>query len=435
MANPTYQDILTEMFGLQRFGIKLGLETIGNILENLGTPQKKFSVVHVAGTNGKGSVACALSSVLAAAGHRTGLYTSPHLVRFNERIRINGRVIADAEVVAAYRAVKAAHKGRRQPTFFEFTTAMAFYEFGRREVDWAVIETGMGGRLDATNLVQPALSIITNISLEHKEYLGNNIAKIAFEKAGIIKPGAPLVTGVRQPSAIAVIEDIAARRNAPVFRMGKEFKARRKRDGGFDYQGIDHTWHHVVPPLAGDHQVPNTALVLAACEGLLRAGVGLDLEHIRRGLAATRWPGRLDIVCRAPLVILDGAHNLKAAACLADFLRQRMAGRRITLLVGILNDKPYRQMLATLLPVCRRAILTRPRIGRALPPETLLQAARKHLTDLRLADSVAEAVQEAIGSAAPDDVICIAGSLYVVGEAMETFEKNPALLGAERAGP
>jgi dihydrofolate synthase/folylpolyglutamate synthase len=424
----TYQAILDEMFGLQRFGIKLGLETIGNILDNLGRPQDNFDALHIAGTNGKGSIAATLTAVLAAAGYTTGLYTSPHLVRFNERIRINGQPVTDEQVVEAYRAVRAAHRGDRQPTFFEFTTAMAMHEFDRRRVDWAVIETGMGGRLDATNMIVPYLSIITNISIEHKEYLGGTIAAIAAEKAGIIKPGVPVVTGVRQPSAVAVVEGVAAKQGAALYRIGHDFKTRRNKDGSFNYYGIDHTWRHLTPPLLGDHQVENTALVLASCEALCRNGVELDIDVIINGFENTRWPGRLEIVSQSPLVILDGAHNLKAARCLADFMTARFSGRDITLVAGILDDKPYAQMLAALLPVCSRAVITRPRIGRALPPEALSREARKHLDDVRVVDTVATAVREVIGKAQDDEVICIAGSLYVVGEAKETLEKYPHLI-------
>ena len=191
------------MYGFQRFGIKLGLSTIKKILGGLGDPQDTFTCIHVAGTNGKGSVASSLATILRCSGYKTGLYTSPHLVRFNERIQVNNRPITNEKVVASYRAVNDAHFGKRNPTFFEFTTAMALFEFAAQKVDWAVIETGMGGRLDATNIINPALSIITNISLEHREYLGNTLAQIAVEKAGIIKNRTPLVTGIRQKKAFA----------------------------------------------------------------------------------------------------------------------------------------------------------------------------------------------------------------------------------------
>ncbi len=412
-----YQACLQEMYGLRRFGIKLELSTIANMLRQLGDPQENFAAIHIAGTNGKGSIASALAAILEEAGYRVGLYTSPHLVHFNERIRINGREIADPEVVGAYRAVRQVDPGKRQPTFFEYTTAMAFYEFGRRGVQWAVIETGMGGRFDATNVVRPRLCVITNVSLEHRSYLGDTLAQIAGEKGGIIKPGVPVVTGVRQPAARSVIADLAASRKAPLYRRGRDFRTRRNPDGSFSYLGLRHRWPGMRTPLPGDHQVENAALVLAACEVLKLAGDRLPVERIRRGLARTRWPGRLEIVRREPLVILDGAHNLMAARRLAEYLAQHLEGRRLTLVAGILDDKPFEAMLKPLVPLCSRIVLTQPVIDRALPPERLLACVRRLGADAEIIAEVPRAVAHAIDTADRRDAVCVAGSLYTVGEA------------------
>ena len=416
------------MFGLRRFGIKLGLSTIRNILEGLGNPQDSFRCIHIAGTNGKGSIASALSYILHASGYTTGLYTSPHLVRFNERICINNIPVSDGNVVEAYEAVKKTHFGSREPTFFEFATAMAFFEFGRRNVDWAIIETGMGGRLDATNIIHPALSIISNISIEHKSYLGNTIAEIAGEKGGIIKEKTPVVTGVKQKSAIDVLNRIAIDRSAPIYRFGRQFRVRRNRKQAFTYFGMEHTWHDMQTGLLGNHQVDNAALVLAACEILRRGHAVLPLDSIRTGLLKNVWPGRLEVVSESPFIILDGAHNLIAARNLAMFLSDRLSDRKITLVAGMLDDKPYTAMLQSLLPVCSRVILTSPGISRALPTDTLNKAARQIISDITLIDDVEKAVQYAVQTAGPDEVVCIAGSLYVVGEAKETFEKHPGLI-------
>ncbi len=412
-----YRDCLQEMYGLRRFGIKLELATIAGMLRQLGDPQDDFAVIHIAGTNGKGSIASALAAILQQAGYRVGLYTSPHLVRFNERIRIDGREISDAEVVGAYRAVRRVDPGERQPTFFEYTTAMAFYEFGRRGVQWAVVETGMGGRFDATNVVRPRLCVITNVSLEHRSYLGDTLVRIAREKGGIIKPGVPLVTGVRQPAVRAVIAELAASRGAPVYRRGRDFRTRRNPDGSFNYLGLRWRWPRLRTPLPGDHQVENAALVLAACEVLKLAGDRLREESIRRGLARTRWPGRLEIVRRQPLVILDGAHNLMAARRLAEYLARHLGGRRLTLVAGILDDKPYEAMLRPLVPLCSRIVLTQPVIGRALPPERLLACVRRLGADAEIIAEVPRAVAHAVDTARSDDAVCVAGSLYTVGEA------------------
>ncbi len=419
-----YDSTLKEMFGLQRFGIKLGLATIRNILKCLGNPQKSIACIHIAGTNGKGSIASCLAGILKQAGYRTGLYTSPHLIDFNERININGRQITNKEVVKAYKTVKQVHKGSREPTFFEFTTAMALYEFGRQKVDWAVIETGMGGRLDATNIINPAVSIISNISLEHKMYLGNTIAQIAAEKGGIIKPRIPVVTGARQPSALAVLQSIADSKKAPFYRYGQNFRVRRNRNGTFHYYGLSHDWKDLKTSLVGPHQVNNAALALAACETLVQKKQAQITEtHLRNGLQNTVWPGRLEYVGESPLIILDGAHNLAAARNLANYLKDNLKQRKLILVVGILDDKPYKAMLRPLMKLCNRVIVTRPIIDRALEPGILYSEAKQYVADVTLLADVDRAVTHALSTADSDDVICIAGSLYVVGEAKQTLSR------------
>jgi dihydrofolate synthase/folylpolyglutamate synthase len=412
------------MYGLRRFGIILGLETIKRILSALGNPQDNFASIHVAGTNGKGSVASALSSILYESGYKVGLYTSPHLVRFNERICINNCQISDADVVKSYKAVQQVHHGDRSPTFFEFATAMALYEFGRQKVEWAVIETGMGGRYDATNIITPAISIITNVSMEHRDYLGNTLAQITREKAGIIKQRTPVVTAVKQKQAQSVVQRVAHKKSAPVFMLGKNFTVRRNRTGYFSYYGIENTWHDLQTPLLGHYQVQNAALALAASELLNKLKAEISFKSIKNGLTKTRWPGRLEIVSDKPLVILDGAHNLIAARNLSKFLAENLVNRRIILVVGILDDKPYAPMLKSLLPVCSRAIITRAKTDRALPPQKLYATAKKIISDVTTVADVAKAAKHAIETAGPDDVVCIAGSLYVVGEAKEALEKG-----------
>lgn len=423
-----YNDCLRTIYSLRRFGIKLGLSTIKNILKGLGDPQDSFGYIHVAGTNGKGSVASALATTLHLSGYNTGLYTSPHLVSFNERICVNNRPISDENVVASYQAVKSVHHGAREPTFFEFATAMALYEFGRQNVDWAVIETGMGGRLDATNIIKPVLSIITNISLEHRDYLGNTITEIAREKGGIIKKSVPVITGVKQKNAISVLKTISKKKSVKLYRFGDAFRVRRNKNGTFNYFGIENVWRNIHFGLIGRHQVDNAALVLAACEVLNKNNFGITLQNIRDGLERNRWPGRLEIVSSSPLILLDGAHNFIAARNLARYLSENISDRKITLVVGILDDKPYNAMLKCLAPLCNRIILTSPKIDRALAPERLYAIVKDIITDIHIIPDVDKAITYAIKYAKANDVICIAGSLYVVGEAKEAFEKNAALL-------
>jgi dihydrofolate synthase/folylpolyglutamate synthase len=420
----SYTNCLKTMYGFRRFGIKLGLATIKKILSGLENPQRRYGCIHVAGTNGKGSVASSLASILYQAGYKTGLYTSPHLVRFNERIQVNNRPISNKNVLAACNAVRQVHHGKREPTFFEFATAMALYEFGRQQVDWAVIETGMGGRLDATNVIAPELSIITNISLEHRDYLGDTLSRIAAEKAGIIKRRKPVVTAIKQKSACEVVEQIAAQKNAPLYRLGRDFRVRRQQSGTFSYYGLEHTWHDLQTALRGGHQADNAALVLAASELLNRRKVGLELDDIKKGLRTNRWPGRLETVSENPLIIMDGAHNQAAARNLARYLASNLAGSKITLVIGILDDKPYKAMLNSLLPLAGRVVLTRAKIDRALDPRRLQEVAADFNLENVIVPDVVQAVKHAIDTSAPEEVICIAGSLYVVGEAKEAFDKG-----------
>jgi len=418
VAKTPYERCLSTMYGLRRFGIKLGLDTIETILSDLANPHRTFQSIHIAGTNGKGSVATMLSTIIAAAGYRVGKYTSPHLEQFNERICINNEPIDDDAVISSHARVNAIQNLKRQPTFFEFTTAMALYEFSRRKVDWAIIETGMGGRLDATNAIFPAISIITNISVEHKLYLGNTIAAIAGEKAGIIKPKIPVVTGVNQKSARAQIFHYAEINKAPVYTKGREFRSRRAADGTFTYYGIDHIWPHLKLSLSGSHQVDNASLVLVTCEILERSGqLKIPDEAIRRGLENSSWPGRLEVVSDSPHLILDGAHNLMAARVLARHLGKRYKNRDITLVIGVLDDKPCESIFKDLAATCRRAIVTQPRIDRAIPADRLAITARKYFREVMVISDVGEAVRHAIQDSNADDVICVAGSLYVVGEA------------------
>lgn len=420
----TYDQCLKEMFALGRFGIKLELDTIAGILERLGRPQQAFPSVHIAGTNGKGSVAATIAAILKAGGQRAGLYTSPHLIRFNERFSIDGTPVTDSEIVQAYTAVKAADTGERKATFFELATAMAFYLFHRNQVDWAVIETGMGGRMDATNILDPLVSIITNLSLEHTDYLGDTLTAIAFEKAGIIKQGIPVITGVHQPEALSVIQEQAQKKNAPLFVAGQDFSATALGGGRFTYEGIYTRLDSTRTPLTGAHQVHNTALALAACEILGRGDTpGHSLFHLsdnvlQKGMAATAWPGRLEKIMDTPRVILDGAHNLHAAENLARYLKEEERPDHLTLVLGILDDKPWQEMLAHLVPLAHRIILTRAQINRSLSPEELARVARPLARGtLTIAEPVEAAVERALADNPDGGTICIAGSLYVAGEA------------------
>jgi dihydrofolate synthase/folylpolyglutamate synthase len=405
------------------------LGTIEQMLAQLGNPHRNLACIHIAGTNGKGSVAATITAILQECGYKVGLYTSPHLERFNERIQVDGRPISDRQVVEIYNLVNKADS-KRQPTFFELTTAMALTYFARRQVDWATIETGMGGRLDATNIIQPRLTIITNISLEHKEYLGNTIAAIAHEKAGIIKAATPLVTGVRQPQALEEIKNKARQSRAPLYRLGSDFRIRRTSAGRFNYYGLGHRWRDLQTPLQGRHQQDNAALALAGFELVGADGSGQPDKHVRRGLQQTHWPGRLDILPTSPRLIIDGAHNLAAVKRLAEFLRTEYASAKLTFILGVLDDKPYLSMFKHLLPLGERLILTRPQIYRALNPQSLVASARHYVNKIEVIESVAKAIGHALETTAPSEAICIAGSLYLVGEARSALNAHGVSLPA-----
>ena len=418
-----YQACLKEMFSLQRFGIKLGLDVIQGILHLLGDPHLSYGTIHIAGTNGKGSVASSLATILHAAGFRTGLYTSPHLVKFNERIQIDCQPIDDDRVVTLYEAVRRANQADRSATFFEFATAMALYEFAQCGVEWAVIETGMGGRLDATNIIQPQLTIITNIALEHQEYLGQRITQIAREKAGIIKPQIPLITGATQRQVIALFEQIAHACNAPCYHSDQDFQIRTRANGRFDFQGVKMRLKDLKTNLIGTHQLDNAALVLAACENLSLQGVTISEKAIRNGLANTRWPGRLEKVHDSPLVIFDGAHNVTAARILSEYIESQLKDNSTTLVIGILDDKPYEAMLKSLAPRGQHIILTKPKINRAISPKKLLDIVLPLNPNVEIIEDVETALQTAIARSNPSDAVCVAGSLYVIGEAKAALDR------------
>jgi len=436
MATLPYKQCLEKIYKLGRFGIKLELDTISNILSHLNTPQNNYNMVHVAGTNGKGSTATCIASILSAAGFKTGIYTSPHLVRFNERICVNGQQISDANVISAYEAVNAADnrlcQGSRRATFFEIVTAMAFYHFAKEKVAWAVIETGMGGRFDATNIITPKVSVITNLSIEHTDYLGHTIKDLAREKGGIIKPGVPAVTAVSQPSGIDKLTQIAKDRESALYRFKRDFSIRKTPGRStYKYKGIYQNFKDLIKPLPGEHQRENLSLALAAVELIFEQNQGtepryeLSRELLHRGLAQVKWPGRLEKIMDHPLVILDGAHNLKASVLLGKYLNQTLGDKKLTLVIGILDDKPYEAMLAQLLPRAQRVIVTKAKINRSIEPAVLTAAVKKTFNgELQIIEDVKDAVSYAISTSHNEDAICIAGSLYVAGEAKEKFDMD-----------
>ena len=417
----SYPETLDYLFSLHRFGIKLGLEAITDILARLGNPQRQYPTLHIAGTNGKGSSSAMLASILQASGYRVGLYTSPHLVDFRERIRVQGTDISEEWVCALTEQIRRIADSLGTLTFFEFTTALAFLHFKNQQVDIAVVEVGMGGQFDATNVLSPMGALITGISFDHEAYLGDSLQKIAREKAGIITQKAPVVLGPMPEEILQIFEIQARKWQAPCFRMGQEFFLLENSATPFTYQGPRWTLPGLQTNLPGRHQMVNATNALAVLEMAVDSIFPISPSAIRTGLQDVRWRGRLEIVQRNPFLLLDGAHNLAGAQVLFDFLHSQIhdgAGRQLILVVGMMRDKNLRGFLRVLIPLVDHLILTQPRMERAASVDELSQAVdRDDLVPCLLADSW-EAVCRAKDIAKPADVICVTGSLFLVGEVL-----------------
>jgi dihydrofolate synthase/folylpolyglutamate synthase len=419
-----YEALLDELYRLERFGIKLGLETITELLGHMGNPHRRFKTVHVTGTNGKGSVCAFIASVLRAAGHRVGLYTSPHLVRFNERIQVDGREIPDADVARIYQEMQPAIAKTsggskvRQPTFFEVTTAMAFHYFAEREIDIGVIEVGMGGRMDATNVIRPLVAVLTRIGLEHTEHLGKTEDRIAREKAGIIKPGCRVVT-VDQPT-LPMITAQAHALGCPVTVVGQDVRYERL---AFDRNGQRLRMHdggnvELTIPLLGSYQPENAAIAYAAVLGLSHMGLTIPEGAIVAGFKETAWPGRMQIVRSHPTVIVDGTHNAPGVPTLATSLKELFPGERPVFVLGILDDKDLGTFANALGPIASRLVIAKPETPRAYPPETIARAFSSHVKEPLIVPKVSEAVDRAISIAGRDGLVVVTGSIYTAGEAL-----------------
>lgn len=417
-----YSETLEYLYGLEQFGIVFGLDSISRLLSLLDDPHKSFKSIHIGGTNGKGSVATMVSAVLRHSGYRTGLYTSPHLVSFTERIVVDGKPIREDEVAALTVLIKEASERDDKNaafTFFDFTTAMAFEYFRQQRVEIAVVEVGMGGRLDSTNVLTPIVCVITNVGYDHREHLGTTIEAIAGEKAGIIKEGVPVITGA-EGTALDVIKSAASGR-APVLALAEAFTFRKRGDQTMSYTGPAMTIDDLTIGLRGDHQLGNAAVAICTLEEIRRTGFTVTEDAVRQSLSVVAWPGRLELVDtpdRAP-VLLDGAHNPGGARTLAAYLRDHFVDRKKVLVFGAMKDKDFEEMLREIGPLVDRIILTRPATPRAAAPSELAPFA----PGAAQAGSVSEAIGMAFGVAARLDLIVVTGSLYTVGEARSVLDK------------
>ena len=420
-----YFEILQKIFNLRGGIIDLRLDRMSQALALFNHPENQFPSLHIAGTNGKGSTAALLHNILRQAGYRTALYTSPHLESFTERIRIGREEIAQAEVISLADEIWQRTAAANVPlTFFEFITVMAFVYFARNRVDVAVIEVGLGGRLDATNLVTPLVSLITTISKDHEAYLGPDELSIAREKGGIIKPKIPVVCGRMSEPVVKLLREIAQAVDSPAYFLGTAFSFLLKNERLFDYIGIKQNLSDLAVALRGRHQLANAALALAALE-LLSKHFPVPEAALRRGLETVRWPGRLEVMSERPLVILDGAHNPEGVHALADELLGLRQGRKIRLLFATMADKEWQLMLATLAKLADEMIFTRVAMERSADPELLAKTIPIPVPNRVIQDSQT-ALAALLDSAQPDDIVVVAGSLYLLGEVRPLLAKASA---------
>ncbi len=429
MPITTYRQALDWLYGFARFDEGRrhipgggGLQRMVRLLERLGAPQTRFPCVLIAGAKGKGSTAAMLASILRAAGYRTGLYTSPHLHTFRERIRLDAILISQGQVVAGVQKLEELLPEFPDVIWFELVTAIAFDFFAWHDIDIAVLEVGLGGRLDPTNVVQPRVAVITPISYDHVDVLGTTLAAIAQEKAGIIKAGTPVVSAPQAVEARDVIEAIALDKHAPLTLVGRDLKYRTSAvnlDGETFYvNGGDLPQtrpFHI--PLLGRHQVVNATTALAVADELGRQGWQIREEHLERGLATVEWPARLEILSRDPVIVADGAHNRASAHELVVALDDLFPQLRVHIVFGASDDKDIAGMFAEILPRAASLVLTRSRHARAASPEILRITAEGYGGQVRQTTSVASALEEARSLAGRQEVICVTGSLFVAAEA------------------
>jgi dihydrofolate synthase/folylpolyglutamate synthase len=407
----TYAKAVQFLYGLRLFGAKFGLESTFKLAALAGNPQDKLRFIHVAGTNGKGSTCAMLESIYRASGLRVGLFTSPHLVSFRERIQVNRQLISESDVVRLVKELRAVNKGH-EATLFEFATVMALKYFAEQECNLAIWETGLGGRLDSTNIVTPLASVITNIAFDHQQWLGDTLEKIATEKAGIIKPGVPVVTAVDGLEALAAIEKVAREKNAPLTKVAQPSRLQAE----------------VVAsalPLPGDHQKLNAALALASI-GILQNQIPVSHEVIRAGLAGVNWPGRLQSIQRpnGQKILLDGAHNVAGAKVMRGALEKNFPVARRAVILGVLQDKDWRRMCEILAPLATR-IFTVP-VSNERTADARELAAACGAANPGAEISACASLSEALRKSADETFIVVTGSLYLVGEALELLGLSPA---------
>ncbi len=427
------------------------VERLTALLDN---PQQRFKAIHIAGTKGKGSTAAMIASILQAAGYKTGLYTSPHLHTFRERIRLDGQLISEEAVADLTERLQPLVSQVEDLTTFEIITALAFLHFAKEGAELAVLEVGMGGRLDATNIVTPLVAVITSLSYDHTPYLGSTLPLIAREKAGIIKDGAVVVSAPQSPEAMAVIEETCQERGALLFRVGEQWTWQGEETNlegqsftvhlnnpttqppnhptRYDFLSRESRRHRYWMPLLGEHQLANATVAVAVAELLPGLGVHISEEAIAQGLRQVRWPGRLEVLSRAPFLVVDGAHNADSAHKLAVALRKYFQYERLILIFGASLDKDIDGMLRELLPLADRVIVTQAQHPRATEVQSLREALLAQGCRPLSSHNVTEALDGALRLAQEQDLICATGSLFVVAEVREAWARRQGVELAER---
>ncbi len=421
----SYQETLDYLYGLEHFGISLGLENINELCVASGNPQNRLAIVHVAGSNGKGSTIAFLKQMLRAHGLSVGVYSSPHLRHFSERIVVDETPISEAEIVALTRKLRPiVEKIPRIVTFFDFTTCMALLYFAEKMPDIVLLETGLGGRLDATNVArEPLLTMITNIALEHEEFLGSTLLEVAAEKAGILKPGVALVSGVKNDEVRDFMSVKQREMAAACDFLGRDFRLRRSADGSFSYFGVENNFTGLRITMPGRHQQDNAALALRALESLSHEGLfEIDPDLVADALLKVVWPGRLQKVASSPDIYLDGAHNPHGIRALEPELKRLKGDRRLVLLLGVMKDKRIKEMTSKIAPLADEIIVTQAPLDRACLPERLADEVKAYCPTVTVTDSVAEALTLARERARAEDLIFLTGSLYCVGEAFNVLD-------------
>ena len=449
-----YQEGLKLLYQLRLFGTKLGLNNIHRLLELLGNPQQRMVFYHIAGTNGKGSTAVILQALLRITHRKVGLFTSPHLEDFRERIRINDRLIGHREVMGGLREIfpllprVSETPGCSHPTYFEAVTALACRYFEKMEADAVVWEVGLGGRLDATNAIVPRVSVITNIDLEHQRYLGDSIDKIAREKGGVIKDGIPLVTAVKKPAAISRLKKICRERHSLLIDVNRDYYSQVK-DSALDGQFLDisspnRIYRNIFLPLAGKHQIINCQTALAAWEQGDHRAANISIPRVRQAIRKIRWPGRFEFISGYPDFILDGAHNRAGARACAMTLRELSGDRPIILIIGVLGDKDVKSICRSLVPMAWKVIAVQPGGERGLSSSALAKVCRAQTGTKKIPVLARKSLESAIkycyricasdqsGDKLRSPLICITGSLRLIGEARSVLKNKREAVSGER---